>query len=297
MLLSQYGEDSEESDITWEITVWARKGKTIKLSMASEKKGVEIALTKKKEGDNLNYQVSLSVNDEENGLGNIGLLFSANYAGLNEMQSVKEDYSVELQLQDKETMTAKYQFENQIDFTDSIEIEEFSKKNAMILNNYDKEKVNSFMQQVVNRISEVNKKQMEELGLQENENPLIQMFSPILGATFLGQSNSSMNNLDFSSQEIEAYNMKFENYVGTKLSGASVKGLLSTISLNNETAEENGEEDQKIKEIHFDGEEYEVTDQNIAFIKDNIEIEAEYRVEVEKDENTGRIYRIVINKK
>lgn len=297
MLLSQYGEDSEESDITWEITVWARKGKTIKLSMASEKKGVEIALTKKKEGDNLNYQVSLSVNDEENGLGNIGLLFSANYAGLNEMQSVKEDYSVELQLQDKETMTAKYQFENQIDFTDSIEIEEFSKKNAMILNNYDKEKVNSFMQQVVNRISEVNKKQMEELGLQENENPLIQMFSPILGATFLGQSNSSMNNLDFSSQEIEAYNMKFENYVGTKLSGASVKGLLSTISLNNETAEENGEENQKIKEIHFDGEEYEVTDQNIAFIKDNIEIEAEYRVEVEKDENTGRIYRIVINKK
>lgn len=297
MLLSQYGEDSEESDITWEITVWARKGKTIKLSMASEKKGIEIALTKKKEGDNLNYQVSLSVNDEENGLGNIGLLFSANYAGLNEMQSIKEDYSVELQLQDKETMTAKYQFENQIDFTDSIEIEEFSKKNAMILNNYDKEKVNSFMQQVVNRISEVNKKQMEELGLQENENPLIQMFSPILGATFLGQSNSSMNNLDFSSQEIEAYNMKFENYVGTKLSGASVKGLLSTITLNNETAEENGEENQKIKEIHFDGEEYEVTDQNIAFIKDNIEIEAEYRVEVEKDENTGRIYRIVINKK
>lgn len=297
MLLSQYGEDSEESDVTWEITVWARKGKTIRLSMASEKKGIEIALTKKKEGDNLNYQVSLSVNDEENGLGNIGLLFSANYAGLNEMQSVKEDYSVELQLQDKETMTAKYQFENQIDFTDSIEIEEFSKKNAMILNNYDKEKVNSFMQQVVNRISEVNKKQMEELGLQENENPLIQMFSPILGATFLGQSNSSMNNLDFSSQEIEAYNMKFENYVGTKLSGASVKGLLSTITLNNETAEENGEENQKIKEIHFDGEEYEVIDQNIAFIKDNIEIEAEYRVEVEKDENTGRIYRIVINKK
>lgn len=297
MLLSQYGEDSEESDVTWEITVWARKGKTIRLSMASEKKGIEIALTKKKEGDNLNYQVSLSVNDEENGLGNIGLLFSANYAGLNEMQSVKEDYSVELQLQNKETMTAKYQFENQIDFTDSIEIEEFSKKNAMILNNYDKEKVNSFMQQVVNRISEVNKKQMEELGLQENENPLIQMFSPILGATFLGQSNSSMNNLDFSSQEIEAYNMKFENYVGTKLSGASVKGLLSTITLNNETAEENGEENQKIKEIHFDGEEYEVTDQNIAFIKDNIEIEAEYRVEVEKDENTGRIYRIVINKK
>ena len=106
-----------------------------------------------------------------------------------------------------------------------------------------------------------------------------------------------VNLIGFSAQEIEAFNTQFENYVGTKLSGASVKGLLSAISLNNENAEEDEEEERKIKEIHFDGEEYEVTDQNIAFIKDSIELETEYRVEVEKDENTGRIYRIVINKK
>jgi len=167
----------------------------------------------------------------------------------------------------------------------------------MILSNYEEEKVSNFMQQVIERISQVNKSQMEELGLQENENPIIQMFSPILGMNSFGQSNSAINDIGFSAQEIEAFNTQFENYVGTKLSGASVKGLLSAISLNNENAEEDEEEERKIKEIHFDGEEYEVTDQNIAFIKDNIEIETEYRVEVEKDENTGRIYRIVINKK
>ncbi len=264
------------------------------------KNGLEIAIQKKKEGDNLSYQASLTINDEENGLGNVGLLLSANYAGLNEMQSVKEDYRIELQQEGDETTTTKYQLQNQVEFTDSIEIEDFTKKNAMILNNYDKEKVDSFMEQVVNRISEVNKKQMEELGLQENENPIGQMISPILGVTTIfGQTNSaiSANNMNLSAQEIEAFNMKFENYVGTKLSGASVKGLLSTINLNNEAAEESQEENKKIKEIHFDGEEYEVTDQNIAFIKDNIELETEYRVEVEKDENTGRIYRIVINKK
>ncbi len=290
-------EDTEESDVTWEITVWQQKGKITKLSIANPKNAVELTIEKKKEGDSLQYKAYLTVNDEEDDTRNVEVIISASYNGLNEMQSVKEEYSIEWQVQEPQTTTVKYQFQNQVDFTDSIEIEEFSNKNAMILSNYEEEKVSSFMEQVVNRISEVNKKQMEELGLQENENPIIQMFSPILGMNSFGQSNSAINDIGFSAQEIEAFNTQFENYVGTKLSGASVKGLLSAISLNNENAEEDEEEERKIKEIHFDGEEYEVTDQNIAFIKDSIELETEYRVEVEKDENTGRIYRIVINKK
>ena len=76
--------------------------------------------------------------------------------------------------------------------------------------------------------------------------------------------------------------------------GVTVKGLLSTIQRNNETRED---ESRKIKEIHFDGEEYEVTEQNITLLKSNVETEKAYRVEFEKDEDTGIIYRAVINKK
>ena len=57
----------------------------------------------------------------------------------------------------------------------------------------------------------------------------------------------------------------------------------------------NGDQ-RTIKEIHFDGEEYEATDQNITLIKDAIEAETLYRVEFELDANTGLIYRAVINK-
>ena len=69
---------------------------------------------------------------------------------------------------------------------------------------------------------------------------------------------------------------------------------MSTIQLNNEGQQN---KDRRIREIHFDGEEYEVTDQNILLLKSNVELETAYRVEFEKEENTGIIYRAVINKK
>ena len=49
--------------------------------------------------------------------------------------------------------------------------------------------------------------------------------------------------------------------------------------------------------IVSDGEEYEVNKQNIAVIKAEVEAESFYRVEFEKEEDTGLIYRVVINKK
>ena len=74
--------------------------------------------------------------------------------------------------------------------------------------------------------------------------------------------------------------------------GTTTRGLLTVIQTNNEE-----EGTQKIKEINFDGTEYEVTDQNIVFIKSSIEPESYYRIEFEKDTDTGIIYRVVINKK
>ena len=137
---------------------------------------------------------------------------------------------------------------------------------------------------------------MEELGLEENENPLWQILSPILETFIKNQAIKSMTNSSNNISEIEVntFNQKFENYESTNLRGTTVKGLFTTIQSHNEIQENN---DKKIKEIHFDGEEYEVTDQNIAYLKSSIEMESYYRVEFEKDEDTGLIYRAVINKK
>ena len=191
-----------------------------------------------------------------------------------------------------EKITTKYQFNNQIDFIENANIEELSDNNSMILNNYEEEKVTNFLEQAGERIQKVNKQQMEQLGLEEYQNPLIQMFSPGLGLFIYNQATDVVNNTNISEAEINAFNSKFENYESTNLRGVTVKGLLSTIQTNNAV-----QNNKKIEEIHFNGEEYEVTDQNISFLKDSVELETTYRVEFERDEETGIIYRAVINKK
>ena len=67
-------------------------------------------------------------------------------------------------------------------------------------------------------------------------------------------SEDLINETILPEEEINTFNSKFENYEGTNQQAQTVKGLLSTISRNNE-AEEN--DDMKITEINFNGEEKE----------------------------------------
>lgn len=214
--------------------------------------------------------------------------FSAKYIGLQGMQNIIENYQLTLEA---DQIKYEYQYNNNVQFTDNITIEGFSEDNSMILNDYEEEQVENFMQAVQQRIIDVNKKHMEELGIEEDQNPL-QYVIPQLGENFL--TLKAINTSNINEEEVNAFNQKFENYESTNLQGVTVKGLISTIQLNNETQEE---ENRKIKEIHFNGEEYEATDQNLVAIKDEVELETAYRVEFERNENTGIIYRVVINKK
>ena len=178
----------------------------------------------------------------------------------------------------------KYSITNNVQFKDSVEIEDLTEENAVILNDQDNEYVTNLMNAIQERIVEVNKVQMEELGVSENENPM-QYLIPTLFAT-----NQATAEID--EQAVNAFNAKFELYQSTNTKGATVKGLLTTIQNNNET-----EGNNKIEEINMDGEEYEVTEQNITLLKSSINVDDAYRVEFEKDINTGLIYRAVINAK
>ena len=311
-------EKSTSNDASYEISVYQEKGKTNKVVLATQE--AKIQLEKQKEQNMLQYIISYTENES-----NAGITLRANYTGLETMQNIQENYELEIQINidtkdqfeinekgefikepeqtsntadsnNTNIITYQYQYNNQINFTDSVEIEEFSDENAMILNDYEEEQVNNFLKQVEERIKKVNKQQMEELGLKENENPLIQMFMmPFWQSLAYSQAAGAISNSgNMSELEVTTFNQKFENYEGTNLQGVTVKGLLSTIQLNNESQED---ENKKIKEIHFDGEEYEVTDPNIVFLKSSVETETAYRVEFERDENTGMIYRAVINKK
>ncbi len=178
----------------------------------------------------------------------------------------------------------KYSITNNVQFKDSVEIEDLTEENAVILNDQDNEYVTNLMNAIQERIVEVNKVQMEELGVSENENPM-QYLIPTL-------STNNQETAEIDEQAVNAFNAKFELYQSTNTKGATVKGLLTTIQNNNET-----EGNNKIEEINMDGEEYEVTEQNITLLKSSINVDDAYRVEFEKDINTGLIYRAIINKR
>ena len=185
-----------------------------------------------------------------------------------------------------ETITSQnaYSMTNNVQFKDGVEIEDLTEENSVILNDKDDEYVNNLMNAIQERMVEVNQVQMEELGVSEDENPIQYLIPAFLGA--------SQTATEIDEQAVNAFNAKFELYQSTNTKGATVKGLLTTIQNNNET-----DGNDKIEEINMDGEEYEVTEQNITFLKSSINVDDAYRVEFEKDINTGLIYRAVINKR
>ena len=367
--------NSDFNDEKFEMTVYCQSGKTTKILFKTSE--MEITIQKENTKDTVNYAITIEEKDNENAR----IYFKAEYSGLAAIQSVAENYEIELQyeanpileyaqnskselqvenerekillliaeinvdkIMDNTTteiakedieakknadssysnmeimqisdgeiqikftdtedifvvdktgtiikepevtknnnstttsnglITYKYQYNNTLNFTDSINIEDFTSQNSMILTDYESEQVANFLNAVVQRITQVNEQQMEELGLEGDENPIIYMI-PSFG--IYSSSVAAINSTtEMSELEITTFNNKFEMYESTNLQGVTVKGLLSTISLNNESQDN----DRQIKEINFNGEEYEATDENLIFIKEDINTEKSYRVEFE----------------
>lgn len=274
--------NSDFDNETLELTVYKKNGKTNKFIIKIE--DLEIDVEKNNSNNNIEYNVVVNANYNNEKM-KIGL--KVVYQGLETMQQVNENY--ELSIENSQN-TYTYQLTNMVDFTQTKEIEDFTSDNSLILTDYDKDVVSNFLVQVGQRIQKVNSTQMAQLGIEESDNPIVHLI-PSFGT--YSDIISNMNTSQINEQDVNTFNQKFELYESANLGGATVKGLLTTINLNNESQEEN----RKIEEINFNGQEYEASTQNIAFIKEDIKTDAYYRVEFEKDQSTGLIYRAVINPK
>ena len=274
--------NSDLDNETLELTVYKKNGKTNKFIIKIE--DLEIDVEKNNSNNNIEYNVVVDANYNNE---KMKISLKAVYQGLETMQQVSENY--ELSIENSQN-TYTYQLTNMVDFTQTKEIEDFTSDNSLILTDYDKDVVSNFLVQVGQRIQEVNSTQMAQLGIEESDNPILHLI-PSFGT--YSDIISNMNTSQINEQDVNTFNQKFELYESTNLRGATVKGLLTTINLNNESQEEN----RKIEEINFNGQEYEASTQNIAFIKEDIKTDAYYRVEFEKDQSTGLIYRAVINPK
>lgn len=293
--------NSEMQEKNYEICVYQQKGELVEILLKIDETTIQIQ--KNKEGNSLEYILLISSSGDE--ASKISL--KAKYEDLASLQSIKESYQIDLETESDEFSQVSYQYNNEINFTQNTSIEEFTGENSLLLTDYSPEQQETFMQAVQERLQSVNKQQMEEIGASESESPLSAMVMPILSISMYSSAQNAMmgGQNEMSEVAINTFNQKFEMYQSTNLKGVTVKGLLSTIARNNglEEQEDTEAEDEEasneylIKEIHFDGEEYEVTEQTITLLKSSVELESEYRVEFEKDEDTGVIYRAVINKK
>ena len=187
----------------------------------------------------------------------------------------------------KKTEKIQYEtkFENKVKFVPNVSIERLTSENAVILNDKDQEYINNLLSAIEQRWKDVNAKFMEELGVSEEQNPI----KYIIPTYILSQNANGQNT---NQEEVNTFNAKFELYQSTNSKGATVKGLLTTIQNNNEV-----EGNNKIEEVNLNGEEFEVTEQNITLMKSSINVEDNYKIEFEKDSDTGLIYRVVVNKK
>ena len=158
-------------------------------------------------------------------------------------------------------------------------------ENTVILNEKDDEYVTNLLTAIDERLVQVNETFLQELNITEVQDPL----ENILPEYFISTNGDTSN---VNQNEVQSFNAKFELYESTNSKGATVKGLLTTIQNNNEQ-----EGNNKIEEINLDGQEYEVTEQNITLMKSSVNVDDGYKIEFERDENTGLIYRAVINKK
>ena len=304
---------------TLEVTVYNTNGKLIKIDAKHE--NLVLTIEKSKQENELTYNANIEILQDskqifntnivakytgiqgENVIENYEITLGGNYSNntnsnLNEQSSESSNEDLEQSSDEEpsnennnsENIEYKYTINNTIQFVQGTDIQDFSTENAIILNDEDEEYVENLMKAVDERLILVNEEQMQQIGISGNQNPLI--YSTPITLVELMIYNQASFAVQNSSMQVTEFNNKFTIYEGTSQKGVTVRGLLSTIKLNNEEENRNYE----IKEIHFDGEEYEATDQNITLIKDTLEPETLYRVEFESDADTGLIYRVVINK-
>ena len=294
------------------ITVYKEKNKLSKLEYETEQ--TKVSVEKIKQNNELKYDILV-----ENKANEGKINFIIKYNGLNSNE-VSENYELKLEgkmkdgLTDDENIgfTYQYNFNNNILYDQTTEIENFTSDNSLNLNELDDVNKTNLVNAIKDRFELVNKKLMEDLGVREDENPIIYAIPTLyfysqMSNSQLGETSDFSNMMDeMNAVEINSYNSRYEKYEGNNLTGATVKGLLTEIAsfngLNDDDEEYEEDEissnDYKIKEINFNGEEYsEITMQTITALKDEIKVEDGYKVEFEKDESTGAIYRAVINKK
>lgn len=279
--------NTEEGEV--QFIVAQKDSKLISISLNQNDNNIQ--LTKNNQEDSVNYSISVNFKFDT-GLSSVETIggtiyFSANYSGLNELNTVKENYELGIAVQDNNGQQVgkyTYQFENNVNFVDSVNIDGLNEENAMILNNYEEESIQNFMTQLGERISNVNAEQMEKIGFNYG-NPMILMIPTSLGNVLLAQNlDSTISESNMENSEVQTFNNLFLKYESNQR-GTLVKSLIQEIENSNDNNESQ-------VELEFSGLGL-IRNEDLALAGEYIDNSNTYEISFEYDD-TGRINKVVI---
>ena len=256
---------------------------------------VQVNISKNKTDSELKYNIELTGKNLDTD--EMKLYFNANYSGMDNLQKVSENYQLGIEISNEgQSMEYVYNIENTTNFVESVNIDDLSEDNSIILNDYDTETLQNFMSALGQRIVDVNTDQMEQLGF-EYGNPMLYLFpGTALAYNIMQQAQNTVDNTDMSSMEITTFNNQFVQYEGIQR-GTMVRALIQEIQANNAGVDtsnlDDAEEDTRV-EIEFVGienldDETKYGNNAISYINSA----NEYQVSLEYAEN-GRVNKVII---
>ena len=116
-----------------------------------------------------------------------------------------------------------------------------------------------------------------------------------LGIVIYNQASETVNSVNMSGQEIQAFNDQFLKYDGNGKRGTEVNALLNTV-LNNNISElaENGATSQKIISVRKGSESgSQLVDESAGTIN-KVDAGKVYNIEVKRDTKSGLVNKIII---
>lgn len=221
-----------------------------------------VIIDKTMENEDVSYIVEASIykpiNIEING--------KMKFAGIVSGQdSVKEELTLGFELENGEnTAKMQYTYLNNVKFNDSISKLDL-KANGTIINNYDAQKLQTTFEKLTSLIDALNKKQMQSLGLEADQNPVLYM-TPLFSYlrfpySIYSDTQDAIGTSNLSEQEMMAFNNKFTVYEGSNITGARVNTLIQTVIASNSS---------NIRHevaISIDGKEYKAGDNSVELTK------------------------------
>lgn len=230
-------QEVEEGKTT--ITVYQNEGKLNKIEIQINDQ-VKVEFSKDSGDDNLEYNVKITTNiDNENAEVDLKMT----YEGLQALEDVKQNTAITLSFGNEESGKYEYNISNEIKFIDSVEITSFGSKDSIILNKLSSERLAKILEQIGSKIEEVNKENMDEVGI-NGANPLIYWvpgLSSGLETLSLNQnstqnsdqSNSSNTTFTMDEAQRQTFNSKYIKYEGDSKKGSDVKSLVMEIIAGN----------------------------------------------------------------